>query len=81
MDRFIRDTRNGRRIGPYTSEDAETMTSALNGYVRRNRLPSDKGPQDPFVVEPAAVTPCHYCGAVDWDIDESSRRTTCCGAL
>lgn len=106
MDYFIRDTRNEHRIGPYTSKDAEAMVSALNDYVRRNRLPSNKGPQDPFVVvEPVHVScpacggtcnqlaseeekaellqeiPCHYCGALMWTIDESSRRTTCCGAL
>lgn len=81
MDYFIRDTRNEHRIGPYTSKDAEAMVSALNDYVRRNRLPSNKGPQDPFVVvEPVHVS-CHYCGATVWDIYPDTGRTTCCGAL
>jgi hypothetical protein len=53
-DRYIEDSRNGRRIGPYSESEATKGAESLNDIVFRNTFPALIGlggkPTGPFYV-------------------------------
>ena len=52
-----------------------------HGYTLEEKQLISKILADTRTVGQVAEVRCMYCGAVDWDINETTRRTTCCHAL